>query len=341
MQRVRFGVRSLPWALALTTVAAYGLLLPLTGFYWDDWPFAWIARFLGPAEFFPAFQGFRPFLAPIFYFTTSLLPASPVAWQIAAVAIRFVSAWVAWWCVDHVWPKERSLTVAVAFLFLVFPGYSQHWVAFTHINQEWMSLIAYLLSIGISVRAQRNPATAVRATLAALIFELAGLLPTEYFATLEPVRGLLFLVVVSSRILDWRSRGRALLQAWWPYLLIWLLNGVWLTYFYTSGAYISYDLAAAATPAAPANIIWTFADALWKAGAFVWFQVVPLTAAALCVADERGHVGCHPDRVRALDSILIATAALKRAEREREPAEPPEGFRLPAAAHRDRGGRRC
>jgi hypothetical protein len=36
---------------AVLTLLAYGLLLPVTGFYWDDWHFAWIAKFLGPAEY--------------------------------------------------------------------------------------------------------------------------------------------------------------------------------------------------------------------------------------------------------------------------------------------------
>ncbi|HRQ22638.1 MAG TPA: hypothetical protein PLF42_04330, partial [Anaerolineales bacterium] len=68
---------------------AYGLLLPVTGFYWDDWPFAWIAQFLGPAEFTPAFAPFRPFLGPIFYVTTSLIPIHPLAWQVFALVVRF------------------------------------------------------------------------------------------------------------------------------------------------------------------------------------------------------------------------------------------------------------
>ena len=68
----------IPAVFALITLIAYGLLLPFTGFYWDDWPFAWIAKFLGPSEFIPAFAPFRPFLGPIFYFTTSLIPPVPL-----------------------------------------------------------------------------------------------------------------------------------------------------------------------------------------------------------------------------------------------------------------------
>ena len=84
--------RSIPLLFLLVTILAYGLLLPLIGFYWDDWPFAWMAKFLGPQEFIPAFAGVRPFLGPIFFVTTSLLPPVPLYWQIFALLIRFLAA---------------------------------------------------------------------------------------------------------------------------------------------------------------------------------------------------------------------------------------------------------
>ncbi|HET6846954.1 MAG TPA: hypothetical protein VFH29_08960, partial [Anaerolineales bacterium] len=138
-----------------------------------------------------------------------------------------------------------------------------------------------LLSIGLSVRALRQPKAAQRLTLLGLILQLVGLLPTEYFATLEPLRGLLLLAVLSGPTGLRANRGRALIRAWWPYLVVWVLNGIWLVYFYTSGAYISYDLTAAASPPATADVLRTFGDALFKAAAYVWVQVIPLTMAAI------------------------------------------------------------
>jgi hypothetical protein len=96
MKSIRFTSKSIPLLFAIVTLFAYGLLLPLTGFYWDDWPFAWMAEFQGPAEFFPAFSGVRPFLSPIFFVTTSLIPPIPIFWQIFALVIRFASGLAAW-----------------------------------------------------------------------------------------------------------------------------------------------------------------------------------------------------------------------------------------------------
>lgn len=281
MRTVRFGAWTVPAAFALTTIVAYGLLLPLLGFYWDDWPFAWIARFLGPSEFIPAFLGFRPFLGPIFFLTTSLLPADPLAWQILALVVRFLTAWAAWYALEQVWPSNRDLAVSAALLFLLFPGYSQHWVAYTHINQEWISLGAYLLSLALSIRAIRFPSRRHILTLLAIVFQLVGLLPTEYFATQEILRGLFLWATLAPPVSQPGSRLQATLRSWWPYLLIWLVNAAWLARFYASGAYISYDLTMPNMAGLPIEFARASADAFLKAGLFVWFQILPLLSAAL------------------------------------------------------------
>ena len=219
---------------------------------------------------------------------------SPALWQVAALAVHFLAAWAAWWTLDQVWPANRQLTVSAAFLFLVFPGYSQHWVAFTHINQEWISLIACLVSFGLSTSALRHPAMVIRATLLALVLQLIGLLPTEYFATLEPLRGLFFLAVLTDTLGDGAPKARKLLSVWWPYLAVWLLNSIWLVYFYRSGAYISYDLTVAAAKPAPTAVFLAFGDALLKAGAYVWVQVIPLTADVNHRSNQRGDLDRDP-----------------------------------------------
>jgi hypothetical protein len=107
MKAIHFSERSIPLLFLIVTIASYGLLVPFTGFYWDDWPFAWIAKFLGPQEFLPAFAGVRPFLGPIFFVTTSLIPPIPIYWQIFALIIRFLSALSAWFALKQMWPEYR------------------------------------------------------------------------------------------------------------------------------------------------------------------------------------------------------------------------------------------
>ncbi len=278
MKSVGFGAKTIPIAFAVATCLAYGLLLPLTGFYWDDWPFAWIARFRGPADFIPAFLGFRPFLGPIFFLTTSLIPTNPMLWQVFALVIHLVTALAAWFALDSIWPDSRRLMLIASLLFLVFPGYSQHWVALTHINQEWISLIFYLLSFGFSARALRNPQHSHLHTIWATLFMVVGILPTEYFIGLEPIRLLFIWVIIAETTDGLRQRLIKSLKACWPYLLIWFADVLWLIYYYRSGIYVSYDLAnAQAAPALNESLL-LFGDAIWKSGLYVWIQVLVLTA---------------------------------------------------------------
>ena len=289
MHSTRLTTKSILFTFVITTVIAYGLLLPLTGFYWDDWPFAWIAKFLGPKEFFPAFAGVRPFLAPIFFVTTSLIPPIPIYWQIFALVIRLISGLSAWFALNQIWPQHQRQVYIASLLFLVFPGYSQHWVALTHINQEWIPFIFYLLSFGFTARALRSnnsikenaESTArqshQRNTIYALLLLVAGVFPTEYFIGLEPLRFLFLWVIVSEEVTGFSQRLIQTLKHWAPYLLIWLANAAWLAYFYTVGTYESYDVEVAREPLTVQNIFSVIIEAVWKAGFYIWGQLLVLT----------------------------------------------------------------
>lgn len=261
--------------IAAITVIAYGLLLPFTGFYWDDWPFAWIAKFLGPAEFNPAFMPFRPFLGPIFYFTTSIVPPHPLAWQIFALVIRFLIGITAWWSFNQIFPQRKTLAYFAALLMLIFPGYSQHWVALTHINQELIPFLFYLLSFGYTFKALRSQKKTD--TIIAVLQQICGIFPTEYFFGIEGIRFLLLFFFFQGSLL---ARFTKTLKVWFPYLLVWVLNAAWLFYYYKFGPYQSYEVAAAQSP----NLVYFLTqalDALWKAGFYIWTQVLVLTFSTL------------------------------------------------------------
>jgi hypothetical protein len=266
----------IPAVFVFITLVAYGLLLPFTGFYWDDWPFAWIARFLGPSEFNPAFAPFRPFLGPIFYFTTSLVPPVPLYWQIFALVVRFVLGISAWWVLKQIWPKRPHIALIAALFILIFPGYSQHWVAFTHINQELIPFIFYLLSLGFTFKALRAEKPVVY-TIIALLLQLCGIFPTEYFFGLEGLRFLFLFFFFQGNLIE---RLIKTLKTWWPYLLIWILNAAWLIYYYKFGPYTSYAVTATQSFAVLPFLLQAL-DALWKAGFYIWFQVLTLTLTSL------------------------------------------------------------
>ena len=262
---------------ALLTLATYGLLVPFTGFYWDDWPFAWIAKFQGAYEFIPGFMPFRPFLGPIFYVTTSLIPPDPMYWQIFAVFIRFVMGLSLWWSLGKVFPEKKQIAFIASLLFIVFPGYSQHWVALTHINQELIPFIFYILSFGFTFKALRSEKP-LPYTIIALLLQICGIYPTEYFFPLESLRVLLlFFFFFEGKLI---SRFIATMKAWWAYLLIWISNAAWLIYYYRFGPYNSYE-ANALESVGISNLFVEILDTIWKACFYIWFQIFTLLAKSI------------------------------------------------------------
>lgn len=321
MKLPRFGIRSIPYLFAFITVIAYGLLPGQTGFYWDDWPFAWTAKFLGPQEFFHTFAGVRPFLEPIFFATTSLIPPIPIYWQIFALLIRFIAGLSTWFALSQVWSQHKRQALVASLLFLVFPGYSQHWVAFTHINQEWIPFIFYLLSFGFTARALRNPAAFSQNTLIAILLTIAGVFPTEYFIGLEPMRFFFIWVIVAEEGRTFLDSLVTTLKRWGPYLFVWLGNAVWLVYFYTIGTYDSYAVAVVKEPLSIVGMASAFMDALWKAGLYCWVQIVGLIA----------HTSTAPSTLVAIGLIIVAFVFLFiYLTRLDIPASPTQSFAISA-----------
>lgn len=273
--------RSIPAILFITTVIAYGLLLPKTGFYWDDWPFAWIAQFKGPMEFIPAFEGVRPFLGPIFLATTSLIPPVPLYWQILAVVIRFLAGLSAWFLFRELWPEHRERALVAALLFLLFPAYSQHWVALTHINQEWVSLIFFVLSFGFTAHALRHSSSFLRDTAIALVLFVGGVFPTEYFVSHEILRLFLIWMIVQEQSSSLREQIVHSLRIWAPYFVIWMANAAWLAYFYTLGNYDSYAVDVVKEPLSVSNVFLAMFETIWKVGLYAWGQVLVLVGKSL------------------------------------------------------------
>src|SRR5512143_2638473 len=109
MRRHLESAGSVPFIFAVLTLLGYGFFLSSAGFHWDDWVFAWAAHFLGPGQFIHSFSGFRPFLGPIFFLTTSLIPPVPLYWQIFALVIQFLIGFSTYWALRSIWPGRTGL----------------------------------------------------------------------------------------------------------------------------------------------------------------------------------------------------------------------------------------
>ncbi|HET7143954.1 MAG TPA: hypothetical protein VFI68_08055, partial [Anaerolineales bacterium] len=200
----------------------------------------------------------------------------PLYWQIFALVIRFILGISAWWMFKQIWP-ERPRTALIASLFiLIFPGYSQHWVALTHINQELIPFIFYLLSIGFTFKSIRSEKP-IPFTFMALLLQLCSIFPTEYFFGMEALRFLFLFIHFQGNLSE---RVTKTLKIWWPYLLIWILNAIWLIYYYKFGPYTSYEVTLTQSINGTTVLLGVL-DALWKAGFYIWVQILTLTFTSL------------------------------------------------------------
>ncbi len=271
MKNFRFELKTVPAMLLGLTILTYGLLTPWVGFYWDDWNFAWISHFLGAGEFIPAFQPFRPFLGPIFAVTTSIFHESPFAWQLFGLLIRFLIAYAAWWALNQVWPAHKRQVLLVSLFMLVFPGYGQQWVALTHINQELLPLLGYILSFGVTAQALRRPEKRIPLTALSLLLMFLGLFTTEYFIGLESLRVLLIWFMLAEGSL--KERILNTVKAYLPYIALWLANAAWLGYYYSVGGYHSYGTQGSKLLTDAPALLSQFINTLSTAGFASWFQI--------------------------------------------------------------------
>ncbi len=264
MRRALSGLeqRLQPWLTPLFLLGlcllAYGLWAPRMGWYWDDFPIAWIARTFGAAGLERYFSTNRPIWGLIYRLTTPLLGAHPLAWQAFAIFWRWISALAFWWLLRLVWPQRRDFAGWAAGLFVVYPGFSQQFIALVY-SHFFIVLSAFLASLALTILALRRPRLFWPLTALAWLLGLFNLLCMEYFFFLELARPLLVWIVLGearlpapagepgSAVQALRSEyganlsgGKRLLRAlgvWLPYAASLAGVIVWRTFFFSSGLY--------------------------------------------------------------------------------------------------------
>jgi hypothetical protein len=199
--------------LFITTVLAYGLLIPQLGFYWDDQPMSWIRYQLGPDAMAQYFSTNRPVWGLLYQITTRIFPQVPIYWQVFALLWRWLGAVVVWLIVRELWKDRPRFALGVSLLFLLYPGFNQQWSAYLY-SHFFIVLFFFLLSLLLMLRGK---------TVAALIFSALNLWMMEYFFVLELVRiGLIWTSLRDSYPTP-KERLKPSLKLWAPYLALFAL----------------------------------------------------------------------------------------------------------------------
>lgn len=228
LNTISFTPRSTVWFLLFVAALTYVLFFWQRGFYWDEFPWAWIYYRLGPAMLTKTFTTSRPFWGMIYQLTMPVIGPNPWAWQLLAVVLRWLTAVLLWKILRALYPEHPKPALWASLFFLVFPGMGQQFIALMY-SHFYIVLSALLMSMYLAILAIQDEKRrwiyfAVSYWLAAVNF-----LTMEYFYFIE-----FGLLVVFYQLLPggFKDRAKKALIYFLPYLAVFLGVTFWRTFFF-------------------------------------------------------------------------------------------------------------
>jgi len=206
---------TVPLSLLVLCVLAYGLLIPTLGYYWDDWPYAWINHMFGPKGYPEFVSSDRPHSAWIFMILTTVWGGEPLGYHISGLLLYWLCAVLFWRFLRIMWPKYPHESLWAALLFTIYPGFLGHPNAIIY-NHHFTAMALYLFSFIGMVRGIENSYDGkgqflpwyVPAVLAMILSQFS----LEYFLGWEAVRPIIVWLIISKRRPDCKQKIRTSLK---------------------------------------------------------------------------------------------------------------------------------
>lgn len=266
---------SLPIAVLVVGGLAYAIHIPWMGFYWDDWPWVWFSHVMGPEGMLKIDIEHRPLSGLVLTLGSVLSGENPLGWQLYNWVFRVAGCLVLVWMLRVIWPRNPKQVSWIAILFLVYPGFTQQFVA-VNSSRHLFPLVTFFLSLGLMVKANKSQKRYGWLTGGALFFSLFTMLTTEYYYGLELIRPLLLWLVNRYPGKRLGERLRKVIQAWLPFLL--LLLGVF-TWRFAISQNVNYQITffQSADPASGQGLcerVWAYFHDVAAAGFVAWEKLV-------------------------------------------------------------------
>ena len=236
MKNLKFSQKTIPWALLIVCLLAFGLLIPWLGFYQDDWYQIWFRRAYGAQIFIDYYAGERPFIALLYMLTTPFVGTTPLAWQIFGLLARWLAALAVWWLLRLVWPRHAHQTAWAALLFALYPGFRIQFASVIY-SHYFLQLAIQVGSLGAMLLAFRRPHRFWFWTVLGLLGALFGLFSSEYFFGLELLRPILLWMESGNQNLPATRRIKQVVKRWLPYLGVLVAFLVWRIFIFEFPTY--------------------------------------------------------------------------------------------------------
>jgi hypothetical protein len=234
IKKAIFDVRFTPVILLLLCLLSYGIFIPVTGFFIDDWYIMWFKHFFGALQFPAYFALDRPFQGLFYPAASSLLlgSESPIIWGMFAVIMRWLSTLALWGMLKTLWPNDDRRNNFVVLLAAVFPGFTQHWfvVQFSYI---YTCLAFFFLSLTFMIKSIREPKKFW------IYYPLSILLgfysmTSEYFFGLELIRPVILFIEFKRMDLAFGKRILSVLKYWSAFFVYFIGFAIWRFFFFVS-----------------------------------------------------------------------------------------------------------
>ena len=228
LNSITFTPRSTVWFLLFVAALTYTLFFWQRGFYWDEFPWAWIYYRLGPAMLTKTFTTSRPFWGMIYQLTMPIVGPNPWAWQLLAIILRWVTAVLLWKILRALYPEHPKPALWASLFFLVYPGMGQQFIALMY-SHFYIVLSILLLSIYFSILAVKDEKRRWLYFAASYLLAAVNLLTMEYFYFLEFGMFFIFFQMLPG---SFKERAKKAVLYFLPYLLIFLGVTFWRMFFF-------------------------------------------------------------------------------------------------------------
>lgn len=238
MKRIReflSNPRYTPLLFAVLVVLSYGLVIPLTGYFMDDWYLVWFKHNFGALSYPAYFALDRPLMG-FFYVAANFLlgnTESPLVWHLFGLATRWLLVVALWDFLNTFWPENKRRNIWVALLAAVFPGFTQHWIVLIY-SFFYTCLAGFFYSLTLMLKAVRGGKPFWLYYLSSFIIGLYSFGASEFYYGLELVRGVILWLEFKRSGLGNKPTLLKTLRYWSAYLAGFLLYSVWRAFFFNS-----------------------------------------------------------------------------------------------------------
>ena len=261
-----------PFTLLILSILAYGLLIPTLGYYWDDWPYAYINHMFGPGGYPEFVASDRPYSAWIFMGLAALWGEEPLGYHLTSIFLYWICAILFWLFLRTLWPKREKQAFWGALIFAVYPGFLGHPNAIIY-NHHYIAMALYLFSLIGNIKALNGGEKSWLWHIPSVLAMSLSQFSIEYYLGWEAVRTVMVWLILNQKHKGIRNGIKFSVSHLFPYWLGTLAFLIWRVVLFGFPTYQPLG-GGQVDPISKVFVLTTFQEVL-ETAIIVWARVFP------------------------------------------------------------------